>query len=48
MTLWKETAKIDIYRYCVNGYVTILVCQVILQDHVIRWSCDFVGKRLSR
>ena len=28
--------------------IVVLVCLVILQDHVIKWSCDFVHRRPSR
>ena len=32
-------AKFDSHRPCVNGYIVILVCQVILRDHMIIRSC---------
>ena len=28
--------KIDSHRHCVNGYIVILVCQVILQGHMTK------------
>ena len=31
----------------VHGYAIILACHVILQDHVIIWTCDFKGSTLS-
>ena len=40
--------EVDSYRNCVNGYITILICQVILQDHVIIRSYDFMGRSHSR
>ena len=29
------------HRHCVNGYVIILVYHVILQDQVIKSTCDY-------
>ena len=40
--------EVESYRNCVNGYITILICQVILQDHVIICSYDFMGRSHSR
>ena len=52
MTLWKEAGyslyiptlpglvAIDIR----SGYIVILVCHVILQNHIIIWSCDFTSR----
>ena len=37
-------AKIDSHRHCVNGYTTIWVCHVIIQDYVIKRSCNFMGR----
>ena len=54
MALWEEThyishpAKIESHRHCVNGYVMILVCHVNLQDHVVIWSCDFMGRSVTQ
>ena len=31
-----------------NGYIIILVCHVISQDHIIIWSCEFMGRIRSR
>ena len=36
------------HRYCGSGYMMILVCHVILQDHVIKRSCDFMDRSPSR
>ena len=53
MTLWKETPHCisppcqNNHRHCANGYKIILVFHVILYDHVIKWSCDFMGKSLK-
>ena len=41
-------AKIDSHKHCVNGYVIILVYQMILHDHVIKGSFDFMGRSPSR
>ena len=30
--------------HCVTGYVIVLVYHMILQDHMIIWSRDFMGK----
>ena len=46
--VYLQPAKIDSHRHCVNGYVIISVRHVILQDHVIIWSCDFKGGSHSR
>ena len=34
-------------RHCC-GDIKILVCHVILQIHLIKWSCDFMGRSPSR
>ena len=31
-----------------NRYIIILVCSMILEDHLIIWSCDFMGRMHSR
>ena len=31
-----------------NEYFMALLCHMILQNHVIKWSCDFMGKSPSR
>ena len=40
---YPHPAKFDNHRHSVNEYIIILVCH-ILQDHVILWSCDFMGR----
>ena len=34
LIVYPHHAKIDSHRDCVNGYITTLVCHVILQNHV--------------
>ena len=41
-------AKFDSHRYCSSGDMMILVCHVILQDHVIKGACDFMDRSPSR
>ena len=36
-------AKFGGHMLCGCGYVTVLVCHVVLQDHAIKRSCDFMG-----
>ena len=36
--------KFGSHKHCGSGYIMILVCHVILQDHVVMWSCDFMGR----
>ena len=43
LIVYPDAAKIDSYRHCVNGYKVISVCHVILQDHKIMLSCDFIN-----
>ena len=31
-----------------SGDIAVLVCHVISQDHVIKESCDFIGRSPSR
>ena len=35
-------------RRCRSGDKIVLVCDVISQNHVIKESCDFMGKSQSR
>ena len=53
--LWKGTpnfishpGQIYSHKHCVNVYITILGCHVILQDHVIKKPCDFMCRSHSR
>ena len=43
-----QPAKIGGHNYSGSGDIMFLVCPVILQDHVIKVSCDFTGKKPSR
>ena len=36
------------YRHCSSGDTIYLICHVTSQDHVIKGSCDLIGKSLSR
>ena len=45
-SLHTHTAKTDSHRHCINDY--LIICCVILQDHLIIWSCDFKGKSHSK
>ena len=36
-------AKVGGHRYSASGDILFLVCQVILQDQVIKGSCGFMG-----
>ena len=36
------------HRHSDNGDIVLPVCHVILQDHMIKVSCDFIGRSLSR
>ena len=35
------------HRHSVSGDMAMLVCHVIWQDHVIKESCDFIGRSLK-
>ena len=48
LILNSHPVKIDSRRHYVNGYTTILVCHVILQDHMIVQSRDIIGRNHSR
>ena len=36
------------HRHCGSDNIMVLACHVILQDHVIKGSCDFIGRSPSR
>ena len=36
------------HRHCGSEKIIVLVCHVIPQDHVIKESCDFMERGLSR
>ena len=40
-------AKFNGHAHCGSKDMT-LMCHVMLQDHVIKGSCDFMGKNQSR
>ena len=51
VNLWKETphcisppCPTDSHRHYVNGYMILLVCQVLLQGLGIIWSCESMGR----
>ena len=55
MTLWAEAIKISYHpanfarhRNCSSGDIMIIVYHVILQDHVIKGSCDFMDRSPSK
>ena len=39
--------KFSGHGYCGSGDIMILVCHVIFQDHVIKTSCNFMGRKPS-
>ena len=41
-------AKFGGHRHYGNGDIVVLVCHITSQDHVIKASCDFMGKGPSR
>ena len=44
---WSPSAKFNGHEYCGIGDIKVLVCHVILQDELIKGSCDFMGWSLS-
>ena len=44
LSTYLHPTKFGSYWHCVSGYVMISVCQVISQEHVIIWSCDFISR----
>ena len=38
-----HTAKSGGHSHSGSGVIKNLVCHVILQDHVVKGSCDFIG-----
>ena len=36
--------KFDGHRHCGSGDIVVLVCHIISQDYVIKWSCDFMDE----
>ena len=39
--------KFGDHKHCDNGYM-FLICHMILQDHVTKEPCDFIGRYSSR
>ena len=37
-------AKLDSHRHCGSADIMILVCLLFSQDHVVKESCDFMGR----
>ena len=47
ITLWfasHHPAKFGGHGHCGSGDIMLLVCQGILQDHIVKPSCDFMGR----
>ena len=51
VTLWQEPIKVSCHpamfggcRHCGSGLIMVLVSHMILQEHVIKWSCDFINR----
>ena len=36
--------KFGCHRHCIRDNIMVLVYHMILQDHVIKGSCDFMGR----
>ena len=52
---WQEPFKVGYHpaksvshRHSDNWDIVVLVCHVVSQDHVIKGSCDFIGRSPSR
>ena len=43
-----HSAKFGGHQHCGSGDIVVLVCHVILQDHMINGSCDFMSRSPSR
>ena len=43
-----DATKFGGHRYCHIGDIMLLVCHVILQDHMIEGLSNFMGKTPSR
>ena len=41
--VYHHPAKCGGHRLCGSGYIMVLVCHLILKDHIIKGSCDFMG-----
>ena len=40
-----HSAKFSGRRHCGSGVTVVLICHVISQDHVMKGSCDFIGRK---
>ena len=47
LTISHHPMKFGVNRYCVSGDIMGLVCHVILQYHMIKGLCDFMGQSSS-
>ena len=36
------------FRHCLSGYIIFLICQMILQDNVIKGLCNFTSINFTR
>ena len=41
-------AKLGGHKDCDSGNIMVLACHMISQNHVIKGSCDFMGRSSSR
>ena len=48
MKVSDRPAKLGGDRYCDSEDIMILVCHVILEDHITKESCDFMDRSPSR
>ena len=48
MKISYHLAKFGSHRHFGSEDITFLVCHVILQDHTIKGSCDFMGRGLGK
>ena len=44
----QHPARLGGHRHCGSGDIMVSVCHVILQEHLIKGSCDSMGRSLSR
>ena len=42
-----QSAKCGSHWYCGGGYILVLVCHVILQDHMTKGLSKFMGESCS-
>ena len=54
-TVWSSSRKVPRHHpvrlgghsHCSSGNKIVLICYMISQDHVMKGSCDFMGRRPS-